>query len=215
MFGLFRLSRKLLLFCAIVVLAGTAACFVSAGRLLVDPRALEPAAEADVIYVLSGADADRWLEGYDLWREQRAPLILLSPGVKDAARMELLRRGIRVPTGADVARDALVGQLGVPATAVEVIPGQLDNTAAEAAAIAGLAASRGWRKVLVVTSLPHTRRTMFAMRRALDPGGIAVQVRASRYDEFNPSRWWANRGGIRWILSELPKLAAYRLGLGE
>ncbi|MDQ3169895.1 MAG: YdcF family protein [Acidobacteriota bacterium] len=215
MFGLFRLSRKLLLFFAIVVLAVAAACFVSVGRLLVDPRAFEPAGEADVIYVLAGADADRWLEGYDLWREQRAPLILLSPGVKDAAGMELLRRGIRVPTGADVARDVLVGQLGVPATAVEVVPEQLDNTAAEAAAIAELAASRGWRRVLVVTSLPHTRRTMFAMRRALDPAGIAVQVRASRYDEFDPSRWWANRSAIRWILSELPKLAAYRLGLGE
>ena len=215
MFGLFRLSRKLLLFLALVVLASAAACFVSVGRLLVDPRALEPAAEADVIYVLSGADADRWLEGYDLWREQRAPLILLSPGFRDAGGMELVRRGIRVPTGADVARDVLVGQLGVPASAVEIVPGQLDNTAAEASAIAALAAARGWRRVLVVTSLPHTRRTMFAMRRALDPSGVAVQVRATRYDEFEPSRWWAKRGGIRWILSELPKLAAYRLGLGE
>lgn len=215
MFGLFRLSRKLFLFFAIVVLAVAAACFVSAGRLLVDPRALEPAAEADVIYVLAGADADRWLEGYDLWREKRAPLILLSPGFRDSAALELLSRGVRVPSGADIARDVLVEQLGVPPAAVEVVPTQLDNTAAESEAIAGLAASRGWRRVLVVTSLPHTRRTMFAMRRALDPGGVTVQVRASRYDEFDPSRWWTSRTSVRWILMELPKLAAYRLGLGE
>ena len=215
MFGLLRLTRKLVLLCVVAVLAAAGACAVSAGRLLVAPGALEPASEADAIFVLSGADADRWLEGYDLWREQRAPIIVLSPGLRDAAGIELRRRGINVPTGADVARDVLIGQLGVPAASVEVFPGQLDNTAAEAAAIAHLAAARGWQRVLVVTSLPHTRRTLFAMRRSLDPGGVAVQVRASRYDDFQPARWWANRAGFRWILSELPKLAAYRLGLGE
>ena len=215
MFGLLRLTRKFLLLCVIVALAGAAACFVGAGRLLVDPGALAPAAPADAIFVLSGADADRWLEGYDLWREQRASLIVLSPGLRDSAGMVLARRGVRVPTGADVARDVLVEQLGMPADAVEVIAGQLDNTAAEAAAIRALASARGWRRVLVVTSLAHTRRTRFAMERALGPDDVAVQVRASRYDNFRPSRWWMDRGSIRWILSELPKLAAYRLGLGE
>ena len=215
MFGLLRLTRKFLLLCVVAVLAAAAACVVSAGRMLVAPGALEPAGEADAIFVLAGADADRWLEGYELWREQRAPMIVLSPGLRDRAGMELQRRGINVPSGGDVARDVLVGQLGMPAASVEVLPDQLDNTAAEAAAIAQLAAARGWRRLLVVTSLAHTRRTLFAMRRALDPGGVAVQVRASRYDDFQPTRWWTDRGSIRWILSELPKLAAYRLGLGE
>ena len=215
MFGLLRLTRTFLLLCTVIALASAAACFVGAGRLLVDAGALGPAEPADAIFVLAGADADRWLEGYELWREQCAPLIVLSPGLRDSAGMELARRGVRVPSGADVARDVLVGQLGMPAGAVEVLAGQLDNTAAEAAGIRALASARGWRRVLVVTSLAHTRRTRFAMERALGADGVAVQVRASRYDNFRPSRWWMDRGSIRWILSELPKLAAYRLGLGE
>jgi len=215
MFGLLRLTRNFLLLCLIAVLASAAACFVTAGRLLVDPGASRAVETADAIFVLSGSNADRWLEAYDLWREQRAPRIVLSPGLRDAGEQELARRGVRVPTGADIARAVLTRDLGVPATAVEIVQTPLDNTAAEATAIASLAAARGWTRVIVVTSLPHTRRTRIAMERALEPVGVAVQVRGSRYDAFSPSRWWRDRGDVRWIVTELPKLVAYKLGLGE
>ena len=212
---MFRLLRKFLLLIVIAVLAGSAACFVNAGRWLVSPEARTPAGEADVIFVLAGTDGDRFLEGYELWREKRAPLILLSPGFRDAGTRELVRRGLRMPTRADVARDVLVEQLGVPARAVEIISREVDSTAAEAVALRAMAVERGWRRVIIVTSLPHTRRTGFAMARALEGTGIEIQVRGSRFDDFQPSRWWSDRGSIRWILMELPKLVAYRLGLGE
>jgi uncharacterized SAM-binding protein YcdF (DUF218 family) len=183
--------------------------------MLVDPGARAAAEPADVIFVLGSGGADRWLEGYELWREGRAPLIVISGGLPDSGSLELARRGVRIPTGADIARDVLVGQLKVPARAVEILPGQPDNTAAEAEGIRALAQARGWRRVLVVTSIAHTRRARFAMDRALGPAGVAVQVRGSRYDTFESAQWWANRGSIRWILTELPKLAAYRLGVGE
>lgn len=216
MFRLLRLTRTFFLLLIIVALAAIGACVVSAGRMLVDPRAMERPNPADVIFVLSGGvTADRWLEAHDLWREKRAPVILLSRGYPDAAGMELRRRGIRVPDGADIARDVMVTQLGVPASAVEVLPDDLDNTAAEAQALRRVAAERGWRSAIVVTALPHTRRTALAMRRALEPAGVSVQVRASRYDGFQPAQWWRSRGSVRWILTELPKLVAYRLGLGE
>lgn len=212
---MFRLFRKFFLLIVIAVLAGSAACFVNAGRWLVSPEARTPAGEADAIFVLAGTDADRFLEGYELWREKRAPLILLSPGFRDSGTRELERRGLRMPTRADVAREVLVGQLGVPAHAVEVVAGEVDSTAAEAVVLRAMAVERGWRRVIIVTSLPHTRRTGFAMTRALEGTGVDVQVRGSRFDDFQPSRWWADRGSIRWILMELPKLVAYRLGLGK
>lgn len=216
MFRLLRFTRTLFLFLVIVALAGIGACVVSAGRMLVDPRALEQPEPADVIFVLSGGlSADRWLEGYELWREKRAPLMLLSRGHADAGAMELRRRGIEVPDDAQVARDVMVHRMGVPAAAVEVLDPEVDNTAAEAEALRVMALARGWRRAIIVTSLPHTRRTALAMRRTLEPAGISVQVRASRYDTFQPARWWRNRSSVRWILSELPKLVAYRLGLGE
>jgi hypothetical protein len=38
--------------------------------------------------------------------------------------------------------------------------------------------------------------------------------RGSRYDQSTPERWWRRRSDIRWLLSEVPKLGAYALGLG-
>jgi uncharacterized SAM-binding protein YcdF (DUF218 family) len=212
---MFGLVRKLFLLLVIAVLAGSAACFVNAGRWLVSPEARAEATEADAILVLAGSDGDRFLEAYELWREKRAPLIVLSPGFRDAGMREVQRRGLRVPRRADVSREVLVEQMGVPASAVSILEGELDSTAAEAVALREMAAARGWRRVIVVTSLPHTRRTGFAMTRALEGSGVTVQVRGSRFDDFQASRWWSDRGSARWILTELPKLVAYRLGLGE
>lgn len=214
-FGLFRFIRRAVLLLFVALLAAAVASVVAAGRLIVDPGAREAPAQADAIIVLAGANADRWLEGYELWREGHAPRLVLSPGAYDGAQQELIRRGIHMPSGAEVARDTLTRQLGVPADVIEILPGPVDNTAAEAAAVSVLAAERGWRQIIVVTSLAHTRRTRYAMERELDPIGVQVQVRGSRFDAFDVRAWWQQRGDIRWVVTELPKLLAYRLGLGE
>jgi len=215
MFRLLRLTRTLFLLLVVVTLAGMAACVVNAGRMLVDPRAMEAPQPADAIVVLSGTDADRWLEAYELWREGVAPRIVLSPGYRDGGSMELARRGVHLPTGAELARDVMVTRMGVPAAAIEIFDGRFDNTAAESEETRRLATARGWTRVLVVTSTPHTRRTSLAMRRVLEPAGISVQVRGSRFDTFQASAWWQSRLSARWVLTELPKLAAYWLGMGE
>ena len=67
----------------------------------------------------------------------------------------------------------------------------------------------------VLADVPDGETWAGVPARVLEPAGITVQVRGSRFDDFQPSRWWSDRGSIRWILMELPKLVAYRLGLGE
>jgi hypothetical protein len=52
------------------------------------------------------------------------------------------------------------------------------------------------------------------MKRLLEPAGVSVQVRGSRYDTFRASQWWTSRPSTRWVIGELPKIVAYRLGLG-
>ena len=215
MFRLLRLTRTLFLLILLVALAGMSACFVNAGHMLVDREALQPAAPADAIIVLSGAPTDRWLEAYELWREQRAPVIVLSPGSRDGGWVELARRGVHVPGEPEVARDVMATRLGVPAASSRLLEGPLDNTAAEAEGARALAQREGWRRLIIVTSVPHTRRTALAMRRVMEPDGITVQVRGSRFDAFEASGWWQSRNSVRWVIAELPKLLAYRLGLGS
>src|SRR5262249_41646393 len=103
----------------------------------------------------------------------------------------------------------------VPAAAVFAPEADVDNTAAEAQLLRTIAVERHWQRVIVVTSKYHTRRSGFAMRRALKDTGVAIVVRAARSDQFEPSGWWRRRADFRTVTGEWQKLIAYRLGLGE
>ena len=182
-----------------------------AGRLLA--RA-DPLQHADVIMVLGGARIERWLEAVDLYKEGWAPLIVISPGQVSPLETQLHARGVRYPREGDLAHDAVLA-LGVPADRVVVLPNGVDNTAAEAALLGSAYPPGSIHRVIVVTSSYHVRRARYAFRRELERSGVEVIVRASRYDGAMPARWWTRRQDIRFMMSELPKLAAYLAGLGE
>lgn len=191
------------------VLAG--GCLFGAGRAL---YAEDPLRTADAIFVLSGSNADRWLEATDLYGEGIAPVIYLSLGGMDGGQRALTERGVKMPNGAEIARGVML-QLGLPPEAIVIPPRQHDNTAQEASTVRELSASRRWRTVIVVTSRFHTRRARFAMRRTLSGTGVDVIMRASRYDGFSPDHWWRSRSDVRMVLFEMPKLISYVCGLGE
>ena len=206
-----RVIARVSVITTLIALLGCA-CFVPfAGRYLVREDPLE---SADAILVLAGGAVDRWLESVDLYREQYAKTVVLSPGRTEKADTELRARGIYLPTSVEIARSAMI-QLGVPAEAVQILPGNLDNTAQEAEACHAFARTAGWRRVIIVTSPYHTRRTRFAFRREFRDSSIAVLVRASRHDESDPPRWWRHRADIRFVTSELQKLILYGFGLGS
>jgi uncharacterized SAM-binding protein YcdF (DUF218 family) len=190
---------------------GAAAACPYAGRFLVID---EPLRAADALVVLAGPRSVRWLEAVDLYREGLAPTIVISPGIVEAAEVELRARGIRYPSQAEIVRDAMV-QVGVPASAITTLPASVDNTADEASQTRPLVLARGWTGIIVVTSKYHTRRTRFAFQREFRNTPVRIQVRGSRYDGASPDDWWKRRGDVRYVISELEKLAAYRLGLGR
>jgi uncharacterized SAM-binding protein YcdF (DUF218 family) len=204
--ALARVSVAAALLCILALV-----CFLPfAGRFLVRE---DPLAASDAIFVLAGGTVDRWLEGVELYRERHAPLIVLSPGRLDQAEMDVRAKGIRWPSDAELARDAIL-QLGVPSDVVQIMPGNLDNTAQEAEAFHRFVNQTGWRRVIVVTSPYHTRRTRFAFRREFAGSPVELVIRASRFDESDPPRWWRHRGDIRFVTSELQKVVLYGLGLG-
>jgi uncharacterized SAM-binding protein YcdF (DUF218 family) len=194
----------------LLLLAG-ATFFPFAGRYLVYE---DPLQKSDVIVVLAGARVERWLEAVELYRGGWAPQILISPGRLESAEVQLHSMGIRFPSDAELARTAML-QLKVPAAAVETLPGSLDNTADEAAAVHQLAAPRHLSRVIVVTSKYHTRRARFAFLREFAGSNVEILMRASRFDTSTPERWWTKRADLRYVPSELEKLIAYKLGLGK
>jgi len=65
-----------------------------------------------------------------------------------------------------------------------------------------------------VSSKYHLRRIALVCRRQLRGTGVQLVLHATRYDPSVPERWWTRRSDIRWIVSELPKVLAYSVGLG-
>ena len=207
-------SRRILRSKLWIVLAGVVAVLLFAamnlGNFLFADDALE---HADAIEVLGGTMVARPMEAADLYKRGYAPTIVITRDEPEAGVPELQQRGIVVPSKADIAHDVLL-KLGVPDRAM-IIPDRIhDNTAQEAQTIRGLALQHQWRRIIVVTSVYHTRRAGFAMRRELKGTGIDVQMHASRYEPLHPGRWWASREDLRQVLDESAKLLAYELGLG-
>jgi uncharacterized SAM-binding protein YcdF (DUF218 family) len=182
-----------------------------AGRFL---RQSDELQRADLIMVLGGARVERWLEAVDLYKAGWAPAIVISPGIVSALEAELQAKGVRYPREGDLARDAVISS-GVPGSVVTVLPGGVDNTAAEAAAFRRAYPAGSIHRLIVVSSSYHLRRAGYAFRRELGRDGVQIIMRPSRYDEAVPGRWWTRRKDIRYMLSELPKFAAYVAGLGE
>jgi uncharacterized SAM-binding protein YcdF (DUF218 family) len=91
---------------------------------------------------------------------------------------------------------------GVPVAAIVRLAHHADDTREEAAAISQALASRGWRRVIVVTSDYHTRRSRYICQR-LFPSGTILRVVAARDSDYNAEQWWHTRGGIKIFVHEL------------
>ncbi len=203
---IFTKSRRLL---AVVLLFIAAGLVLSAGRLITREDPLE---HADAIYVLGGTWALRWLEGADLLREGHSSQIVLSPADGDPGEAVLRGRGTPIPRPVDVQRQMMIERAHIPAAAIQILAGVVDNTAQEAEAIAPIVGANHWRTLIVITDRPTTRRAGYAMRRVLGPN-VRVIMRASRYDDYNPGAWWTTRPMFRKTFYEFPKLIAYWFGL--
>lgn len=182
---------------------------LSAGRLITRE---DPLQKVDAIYVLGGTWALRWLEGADLMREGYSARIILSPGARDLGEEVMTVRGAPLPRPVDFQRQMMIERAHVPAAAVQILPGEVDNTAQEADAIAPLVTANKWRSLIVITDRSTTRRGGYAMRRALGPD-VTIVMRASRYDGYQPGAWWSTRPMFRMTFYEFPKLVAYWFGL--
>jgi hypothetical protein len=90
--------------------------------------------------------------------------------------------------------------------AVEIVPVPVAGTEDQARVLPPWCDERGFRSVVVVTETDHSRRLRRALRRSMKGHRTAVAVRASRYSEFDPDRWWQTRSGARTGIVELQKL---------
>jgi hypothetical protein len=175
----------------------------AAGGALVAEDAVGP---ADIVVVATGADGAGVLEAADLLGRGVAPRVAVFADPPDpVVDREFIRRGAPYENAA--ARSVRqLRSLGVEATAIEEIPRAVAGTEDEGRALPEWCRSRRFRSVLVVTTSDHSRRLRRLLRRAMQGHPTRAFVRASRYSQFDPDRWWDTREGLRTGIVELQKL---------
>jgi uncharacterized SAM-binding protein YcdF (DUF218 family) len=90
---------------------------------------------------------------------------------------------------------------GVPQAAIVRLTHMADDTREECIAIGQQLNSRGWRKVILVTSNYHTRRSRYICERVF-PAGTILHMAAARDSEYNPDSWWESRRGLKIYFHE-------------
>ncbi len=175
-----RTRRRAVLGAAGAMLAWAAAT----GQLFVwRDDADRPLAPADAVVVLAGGRSERLDHGLRLAAEGVAPVLVISNGAEPTwPEARAVCRGGAGPAGAPT---------GVPAgapTGVEVLCPRPDpqRTAGEATMVARLAAERGWRRVVVVTSDFHALRSRLWFERCA-AGAYEVEV-VGVDSHYNPAQ---------------------------
>jgi uncharacterized SAM-binding protein YcdF (DUF218 family) len=157
-------------------------------------------AGADVAIMTTDAGRPGLLELADLYAQHvvsRVGYLQPAPGVADS---ELRRRGAYIDAAAEI-----LARLGIPASAIAVIPAGEGGTTDGTAALGAWCRANGIRRILVVTSAEHARRVRRAFRRVA--GDVQIAMHRSRWDDFEADQWWHNRGSARRGLIEFQKLA--------
>jgi uncharacterized SAM-binding protein YcdF (DUF218 family) len=162
---------------------------------------------ADALVVLSGSGAyvERSRRAAELYREGRAPRVVLT---NDGQRGPWSEARQVNPLFVERARDELL-RAGVPAESVEVLPGLVAGTHDEAVAARAYAEGSGARALLFVTSAYHTRRASWTLGRAFRGSGVEVGVETAEATQPTPWAWWLSRRGWRDVALEYPKLVYY------
>ena len=177
------------------------------GRFLVvsDPLPMR----ADAIVVLAGAPDERLADAAHLFGRGLAPLVVLTRERRPTGAIALDRSGVRLPETHDLSWDALRA-LGVPDDRIVTLRRRASSTSSEALVIARHACRHGLRRLIVVTSPSHTRRSRLILRRAL-PADADLSLRPASAAYFPASRWWRRRHVAKHVLFEYQKLLNFWL----
>lgn len=170
-----------------------------------------PLPRADVLVVLAGAAdyAERIDATARLYRQSVAPRVLLTD---DGLQTGWFPDEQRNPFFVDLARRRLLAS-GVPADAIEVVPGKVSGTHSEATLLSAVARERGLDSLLVVTSACHSRRAIGTFESVFETAGVrtrlGVHPAPDDKGDFPGALWWLTARGWRQVAGEYLKLAYY------
>ncbi len=197
--------RRVLLGVAVFTVVLLAVAYLLRGPLLIGVGkwfvVADRPAPADFIYVLNGDEHTRPFHAARLYRQGHARRIVIPREERRPAEALGL-----APNGTDISVKVLRLQ-GVPDSAIAVLPfaGGVTSTQDEGEALRAYLAAHPARRVLVVTSMFHTRRARWTLRRVLGDSPVEVRMMAAPDERFDETNWWQHEQGLLRYNEEMVK----------
>ena len=159
--------------------------------------------KADAIVVLSGNSFDRGREAAKLFKQGFAPYIICPGGNLER---EFVALGDTLYES-DVCKRSIVRN-GIPDALIRVIH-RGTSTIEEADTMLDYCRAHQLHKIIVVTSLFHTRRAGGVYHKRFAGSGIKVIMRGAHDSVYNERRWWKNEYGLLALNNEYMKTLYY------
>ena len=212
-----RMRRRPFLTAVLVVLALLALVAVAhrpllraAGHALV---VNEPGPPADAIVVVAGGTPGREARAAALFQAGGAPRVLVSRQFVPGRVQTLIAMGIR-PLDFQGESVRVLEKLGVPRDAIVTLDQPVEITETELRQVVVAARARGWHRVTLVTSGPHTRRVRLIWRREA-AGAIEAGIVAAPDECSSADGWWRRRRCSEAVLHEYLGLFALYLNVSS
>lgn len=161
--------------------------------------------QVEAIMVLGGNSKDRGAEAARLYQKGFADHFVCTggnvPGVLEVIDTVLYEAQIT---------QIWMEHEGIPSSKIELL---LEGTSTweEAEALERLCKEKGWKKVMILSSMFHMNRVRFVFEDRFEAAGIEVLfcgAPSSRYDE---KVWWQSEEGLLMVNNEYVKLIYYWL----
>lgn len=161
----------------------------------------DPLGDSDLILVMNGDVHVRPFRAADLYRQGVAPIV----GVTEVEMSPAVQLGVYPST--TTATIQVLRRRGVPPHAIRVlpVPGGAASTTEEALALRHYAERHSLRRVTIVTTSYHTRRTRWTFRRVFRGRPVEIRLASVEDDRFTMVNWWRSEVGLISVFQEYIK----------
>lgn len=193
---------------AICVFAGWCLLAFMAARFLIIKADL-PSADAIVVLSGSGTYVERADWAAKLYRERRAPLVVVSNegllsgwSASDERNVYFYELSVR-----------RLEQHGVAPQDIRIVSGVGVGTHQESIRLCEYVGEQRFDRILVITSAYHSRRALWSMQRACRdlPVQVGIDSPPPGWQTPAPALWWLHRTGWRFVAGEYVKMVYYRI----
>jgi uncharacterized SAM-binding protein YcdF (DUF218 family) len=173
----------------------------------------DPPEATDAIVVVAGSSPNREEVAAALFRDGRAPRVLVSRQSVPPRVQRLIDLGIR-PRDFQGESVLALERFGVPRAAIVALDEPVEITETELRVVAAAARERGWRRLTLVTTWLHARRVRLVWQR--ETGGAIEGRLATAPDECAAAEaWWRRRRCSEAVLHEYLGLLALYLHISS